>query len=44
MKRIQVKAGGEVQNAEVLRENTKTWIVRLPDGNIVKRHKAKHAA
>jgi hypothetical protein len=29
--------------ATVLKENAKTRIVRLPDGNIVKRHKVKHA-
>jgi hypothetical protein len=33
-----------IQSAEVLKENSKTWIVRLPDGNVVKRHKVKHSA
>jgi len=28
--------------AEVIKENAKTLIVRLPDGNVVKRHKVKH--
>lgn len=32
------------QSATVIRENAKTRIVRLPDGNVVKRHKRKHAA
>lgn len=43
MKTIQVstKSKGVLQ-AEVLTENTHTFIVRLPDGNIVKRHKKKH--
>ena len=31
-------------HAEVIKENAKTWIVRLADGKIVKRHKIKHAA
>lgn len=29
-------------SAVLLRENPKTVICRLPDGNIVKRHKRKH--
>lgn len=41
---ILVNTSKGVQSAEVLRQNSKTWIVRLPDGNIVKRHKVKHAA
>lgn len=32
---------GELR-AEVLKNNSKTMIVRLPDGNVVKRHKVKH--
>lgn len=28
--------------AEVLKENAHTFIVKFPDGNIVKRHKQKH--
>ncbi len=31
-----------VLKAEVIRENDSSWIVRLPDGNIVRRHKIKH--
>jgi len=31
-----------VHDAELIRENHKTVIVRLADGNIVKRHKVKH--
>lgn len=41
---IKVKTNKGVLTAEVVQENAKTWIVRLPDGNIVKRHKVKHAA
>ena len=41
---IQVKTNQGVRTAEVIRENAKTRWVRLPDGNIVKRHKVKHAA
>lgn len=44
MKHIEVKTNKGTMRAEVIRENPKTWIVKLPDGNIVKRHKTKHAA
>ncbi len=30
-----------IVTATVLRENPKTLIVRLPDGNVIKRHKQK---
>lgn len=43
MKHIQIKTNKGAMNAEVIRENSKTWIVRLPDGNIIKRHKVKHS-
>ena len=34
---------GLIQSKGVLvKENAKTVIVRLPDGNIIKRHKVKH--
>jgi hypothetical protein len=41
---IQVFTTQGVQSAKVIRENAKTWVVQLPDGNVVKRHKVKHAA
>jgi len=43
MPTAQVKLySGEIVNATVIRENPKTLWVQLPDGNIIKRHKAKH--
>lgn len=42
--KIQVKTNQGILTATVLRESDKTWTVQLPDGNIVKRHKIKHAA
>lgn len=33
-----------VVGAGIVRENSKTVWVRLPDGNIIKRHKTKHVA
>lgn len=44
MKRINIKVSNETVSAEVIKENAKTFIVRLSDGNIIKRHKIKHAA
>ena len=41
---IDVKTSKGTQCAEVLKENKKTYIVRLPDGNVIKRHKDKHLA
>lgn len=41
--RIKVKVAGSPTAVEILRDNAKTWVVRLPDGNIIKRHKVKHA-
>jgi hypothetical protein len=32
-----------IHDAELVRENHKTVVVRLPDGNVIKRHKVKHA-
>jgi hypothetical protein len=32
-----------IHDAELVRENHKTVWVRLPDGNVIKRHKVKHA-
>lgn len=42
MKTTTVSTSKGPLQAEVLQNNTKTVIVRLPDGNIVKRHKTKH--
>jgi hypothetical protein len=39
---IKVKTNKGEMNAEVIKSNAKTVIVRLPDGNVIKRHKAKH--
>jgi hypothetical protein len=41
---IEVKTSKGNLRAEVLKENSKTFWVKLPDGNVVKRHKVKHAA
>lgn len=41
---IEVKTSKGTQRAEVVKENKKTFIVRLPDGNVIKRHKEKHLA
>lgn len=42
--KVTVHTNRGVQSATVIRENSKTRIVRLPDGNIIKRHKRKHGA
>ena len=42
--KIDITTNKGIQSAEVLSENPKTWVVRLPDGNVVKRHKVKHKA
>ena len=39
---IKVKTNKGKMNAEVIKNNAKTVIVRLPDGNVIKRHKEKH--
>jgi hypothetical protein len=44
MKRITILVCDESTSVEVLKENPKTYIVRLSDGNVIKRHKIKHAA
>lgn len=33
---------GERQKAPVVKNNSKTVLVRLPDGNVIKRHKVRH--
>lgn len=40
--KIEIKTNKGIQTAEVLSETSKNWVVRLPDGNVVKRHKVKH--
>jgi len=43
MNQVQVKLfSGTIVTAQVIKENPKTLWVRLPDGNVVKRHKKKH--
>jgi hypothetical protein len=39
---VTCKVTGKITSTELLSENVKTIIVKLPDGNIVKRHKQKH--
>lgn len=39
---ITVRTNKGDKRAHVIKENKKTVWVQLPDGNIVKRHKAKH--
>lgn len=39
---VKTNANGPSQMAEILKENAKTYIVRLPDGKVIKRHKIKH--
>jgi hypothetical protein len=41
---INVKTNQGIKRAKVLKENPKTRVVMLEDGNIIKRHKIKHAA
>ena len=38
----QVLVTGKAVSAEVLKDNSKTFWVKLPDGNVIKRHKNKH--
>jgi hypothetical protein len=40
---IHVKVGNKITPVTVVKDNPRTWWVRLPDGNVVKRHKVKHA-
>jgi hypothetical protein len=42
MKQINVQLTSGVVSAEVIAENPKTLWVRLPDGNVIKRHKVRH--
>jgi hypothetical protein len=43
MPTVQVKLfDGQIVTAIVVKENPKTLWVQLPDGNVIKRHKAKH--
>jgi hypothetical protein len=42
MMQIKVKTNKGEMKAEVIKTNSKTVIVRLPDGNVIKRHKEKH--
>jgi len=41
-KYVRVRLGNEIVLAEVIKENPKTYIVKLPDGHIIKRHREKH--
>ncbi len=41
---MKVKLTDRVVDVEVVRMNTRTMWVRLPDGNVIKRHKRKHVA
>lgn len=40
---IEVKTSKGNLRAEVVKENNRTLWVKLPDGNVIKRHKVKHA-
>lgn len=42
MRLIKTLISKKEMEVEVVRENSKTFLVRLPDGNIIKRHKKKH--
>lgn len=42
MKQATVTVSGQRVVAEVIRENPKTVLVKLPDRNSVKRHRVKH--
>ena len=42
MKTVTVRTNQGELEATLVRENAKTIWVRLPDGNEIKRHKAKH--
>lgn len=43
MRKIEVATSNGNVTCDVVRENSKTVIVQLLDGNIIKRHKRKHA-
>ena len=40
--RIKRVIGLTQSKGKLIKENAKTVIIRLPDGNIIKRHKVKH--
>lgn len=43
METIRVKLfNGQIVTATIVKRNPKTLWVRLPDGNVVKRHQRKH--
>jgi len=42
MRKVKVMVGTRVETCEVVEENNMTLWVRLPDGNVIKRHKVKH--
>lgn len=39
---VKVKLGNEIIDAEIIKENLQTILVRLSNNKIVKRHKEKH--
>jgi len=39
---IQVKLSHKIVTATIVKQNKLTVWVRLPDGNVIKRHKRKH--
>lgn len=39
---IVIRTNRGIRNAEVVKDNAKTWWVRLANGNHIKRHKVKH--
>ncbi len=39
---IQHRLGTSIVLSEVVKENNKTILVKLADGNVIKRHKIKH--
>lgn len=41
--RTKVMVNGRVVDVDVVKVNHYTLWVRLPDGNVIKRHKIKHA-
>lgn len=40
---VNVKTNQGVMNARIVRDNAKTFLVELPDGNWIHRHKTKHS-
>lgn len=39
---VKVKLQGKTVDAVIVCQNRRTAWVRLPDGNVIKRHKSKH--